>query len=335
MVARIEYELAGLDLAEVRFVVSPLNELTLSLRTWRDPGRYPVHLPWLRHTQPARGRLDRTLLLSLVSPELRTPDFLTPRPTGPLTRIEDELAAVARTPASVVREDLAEVHPDGLPSVLDGSAAAVRSRIVAVLTSYWETCFAPWWPRMRSILEADVVHRGRTMSRRGTAAMFADLSDRVAFADGTVTVRLSNPLYYRRSTAGEGLTLVPSLFTRGASVPVSAEEPPLIMYGARGVGTLWEAGRADEPAAALAAVLGEVRAGLLTTLATPASTTELAGRLGVTPSAVSQHLRALRDAGLLSAARAGRSVLYLRSELGDDLVGGGRGAVTPRGTNEA
>ena len=32
----IEYELAGNDLGEVRFAISPLNELALSLRTLRD-----------------------------------------------------------------------------------------------------------------------------------------------------------------------------------------------------------------------------------------------------------------------------------------------------------
>jgi DNA-binding transcriptional ArsR family regulator len=55
-------------------------------------------------------------------------------------------------------------------------------------------------------------------------------------------------------------------------------------------------------------------------LGEPASSTELAARLGVTPTAVNQHLRAMRSAGLLTTARRGRSVLYLRSDLGDRLV---------------
>ena len=41
---------------------------------------------------------------------------------------------------------------------------------------------------------------------------------------------------------------------------------------------------------------------------------------GVTASAVNQHLRVLRDAGLLVSTRYGRSVLYLRSELGSALL---------------
>lgn len=71
----------------------------------------------------------------------------------------------------------------------------------------------------------------------------------------------------------------------------------------------------------LAAILGVTRAGLLVHLETPASSTELAARLGVTTTAVNQHLRTLHAAGLLVSARHGRSVLYRRSDLGDQLAG--------------
>jgi Mn-dependent DtxR family transcriptional regulator len=53
----------------------------------------------------------------------------------------------------------------------------------------------------------------------------------------------------------------------------------------------------------------------------PASTTDLARRLNVTPSAVSQHLAVLRATGLVGRSRAGRVVLYGRTELADRLVG--------------
>ncbi|MFD6178001.1 MULTISPECIES: ArsR/SmtB family transcription factor [unclassified Isoptericola] len=322
----MHYELAGMDLADVRFAVSPLNELVLSLRAWRDPGRYPVHLPWLRRVQQARPTLDGEMLLALTNDSLWTPDYLTPRPGGPLTRIDDELAAVAAVDDATVAHDLAEVHPHGLPAALRGPVPQVRRRIDAALTAYWDACVAPVWPRMRAVLQADVVHRGTVISARGAGAMFADLAERVSFADGVVSVQLTTqPATRRRSTTGVGLTLVPTLFTRGASCPIDPAEPPVIMYGARGTGTLWEAARhvADD---ALVAVLGRARAGLLTALEQPASSTDLARRLDVTASAVNQHLRVLRDAGLLTSARAGRSVLYLRSEVGDALVGGGREA---------
>jgi hypothetical protein len=319
----MHYELVGMDLADVRFAVSPLNELVLSLRAWRDPGRFPMHLPWLRRVEEARPTLDGDMLLALTNESMWTPDFLTPRPGGPLTRIDDELAAAAAVEDAIVAQDLDEVHPDGLPTPLRGPVPDVRRRIVDALTAYWDACFAPVWPRMRAVLQADVVHRGTVISARGAGAMFADLAPRISFADGVVSVQLTTiAAARRRSTTGAGLTLVPTLFTRGATCPISPDEPPMIMYGARGTGTLWQAQRhvAD---AALVAVLGRARAGLLTALEHPASSTELARRLDVTTSAVNQHLRVLRDAGLLTSARAGRSVLYLRSEVGDALVGPG------------
>ncbi|MER6033878.1 ArsR family transcriptional regulator [Streptomyces sp. NPDC001835] len=70
---------------------------------------------------------------------------------------------------------------------------------------------------------------------------------------------------------------------------------------------------------ALVRLLGRPRARLLSLLAEPASTTELAHRLEVTPGAVSQHLAVLYDAGLLSRARSGRTVRYRRTPLGDAL----------------
>ncbi|MEV6907778.1 metalloregulator ArsR/SmtB family transcription factor [Amycolatopsis sp. NPDC051071] len=53
---------------------------------------------------------------------------------------------------------------------------------------------------------------------------------------------------------------------------------------------------------------------------TPATTTDLADALGVTPSAVSQHLKILRDSGLVARERSGRSVLYLTTPLGASLL---------------
>jgi DNA-binding transcriptional ArsR family regulator len=52
----------------------------------------------------------------------------------------------------------------------------------------------------------------------------------------------------------------------------------------------------------------------------PASTTQLAHRTGLSPAGVSQYLTALRDAGLVSAHRAGRSVLYARTAAAETLL---------------
>ncbi|MFC4071440.1 ArsR/SmtB family transcription factor [Actinoplanes subglobosus] len=317
----VRYRLVGHDLAGVRFAVSPLNELVLSLRSWRDPGRFPVHLPWIRRMQQARDVLDTEMLFALITERLWTPDFLTPLPRSPLTRLDDEFATVGATPPEVVRRDLRLLYggeDTRVPPVLRGPD--VLPRIVGALTAYWELCFAEHWPRMRALLEGDVTHRGREIAQHGLATMFAGLSDRVRMTGETVEVRLHSNVHYTRTTVG-GLTLIPTMWTPAVAAPISPDEPPIIIYLARGSGTLWQPEPLPAPGA-LAALLGNHRAGLLARLGTPTSSTELATRLGVTTTAVNQHLRALRAAGLLVSARHGRSVLYHRSDLGDRLLTG-------------
>ncbi|UOE43966.1 ArsR/SmtB family transcription factor [Agromyces larvae] len=318
----LRYLLTEDDLGAVRFGLSPLCELGLSLRAIRDPSRFPLQVGWLRRTESARERLDMRVLGALIDERLWTPDFLNPRPTSPLTRLEDELAALAATPREVFRADLVGVH-GRVPEVFEGSSRRALARIVRELTRLWETCFEPYWPRMRAVLEADIAYRGRQVAQSGVATMLNGLSSRIVYEHGLLSVMLRDPTERARPVGGEGLTLVPTMFTRRASAPIG-DGPPMIMYSARGQGTLWESERVANPAA-VAAILGDARASLLTMLGDPASSTELAVRLDVTPSAVNQHLRVLRAAGLLTSSRYGRSVLYLRSDLGTALLEGATG----------
>ncbi|MDG4808648.1 helix-turn-helix domain-containing protein [Micromonospora sp. WMMD1120] len=63
------------------------------------------------------------------------------------------------------------------------------------------------------------------------------------------------------------------------------------------------------------------RAGrLLTELVAPLSTTELARRSGMTAGGVSQHLGALRAAGLVLTHRRGRTLISARTDLAEALL---------------
>lgn len=317
----LRYVLNESDVAAVRFGISPLCELGLSLRAIRDPSRFPLQLPWLRRTEAARADLDLDVLTALIDDRLWTPDFLNPRPTSPLTRLDEELDALRQLPAEEFERDLVGVH-GRVPEVFAGSRRVAVRRLVDALSELWAATFEPYWPRMRAVLEADVVYRGRQIAQSGLATMLNGISSTVDYEGGVVSVRLKDPNDRVQHIDGLGLTLVPTMFTRRGSAPVG-DGPPMIMYPARGQGALWEAESVANPAA-VAAVLGETRARLLSALGDPASSTELGVRFGVTASAVNQHLRALRDAGLVVSTRYGHSMLYLRSELGSSLLAAGR-----------
>jgi len=320
----LELRLSVSDLASMWFAYSPLQETVFSIRALLLPGVYAPRPPWHDQVTEHLNPEDADLLYALMAPRRWLPDFLTPRPQTPTPRFADELDRVRATPAAVGWHDiLAAYGPDRLPPALSGGTDrpdALIDAIATVLDRYWRRCVRPWWPRMRAILDADIVYRSRRLTTGGAQALFADLHERVSWSDGVLTIRQSSrPERHTTAVDGRGLPLVPSLFARGAMTVVDPAGPPVISYPARGRATLWESA-APPTQAAIARLIGGPRARLLTLLAHPASTTELAYRLGITPAAVSQQLSVLYAAGLLTRARSGRTVLYARSALGDRLA---------------
>ncbi|CAM5303961.1 transcriptional regulator [Streptomyces avidinii] len=329
----ITFELGVEDLADTRFALSPLQETVLSLRVLREPGLSALHLPWRRSVLGRLGALDTGLLMSLVAARRTLPDFLTPRPTGFSPSFEDELAVVRATPPALVRRDLLAAHaPDPLPGPLrdagptasgggdDAAVAGLRDAVCALLRQYWQVAVEPVWPRMRLLLEADMTYRARQLAVGGARLLFADMHPNLRWRGGVLHIGQMISRHHV-AAAGRGLLLVPSVFAHKPAPPVGPDQPPALAYPSRGVATLWTAAPApDLPA--LVSLLGRARAGLLGLLEEPLPTIEIARRLEVTPSAVSQHLRVLYATGLVSRARDGRLVLYRRSALGDQLVVG-------------
>jgi DNA-binding transcriptional ArsR family regulator len=172
---------------------------------------------------------------------------------------------------------------------------------------------------MLTLLEGDVLYRARQLTLGGTSRLFADLDPQVKWDRETLYVVNE---YVTRSVQlnGRGLLLVPSVFV-WPRIFAKLDEPwqPVLRYPPRGVGRLWERDGRDVPQA-MTAVLGRSRSLLLTELDTPASTTDLARRTGLTAGGVSQHLTALRAAGLVTAHRTGRLVLYARTSIAEALL---------------
>ncbi|MFC7549021.1 metalloregulator ArsR/SmtB family transcription factor [Plantactinospora sp. GCM10030261] len=323
----IYFDLGVDDLADTRFAISPVADTVCSLCVLRDPGRYALHLPWRRDVLDRLGAVDTRLLMSLVGRSGALPDFLTPRPPDFALTIDEELDVIRRTPPDLVRRDLFATHrPDPPPEVLaesltggDRAVGRLRGALCDLLRHYWELAIEPYWSQIRLLLEADMTYRARRLARGGARLLFADLHPNVSWRDGTL--RIDKMIgHHRVAAAGRGLLLVPTLFAYKPVPPLDPTEPPWLAYPCRGVATLWAAPPAAD-GTALAALLGPPRATLLRLLAEELPTVELARRLRVTPSAVSQHLRVLHATGLVTRSRDGRRVLYRRSPLGDQLVG--------------
>jgi len=323
----LRFEVEPQDLLATRFAISPLFELNCLLRALSGRGSRNPLPPALRARLRPRFavlRRDSALdaVLALLLPR-EGANFIAPAPTSMAQTIDDDLAAVRATPSSVARAEIArfvERQPqlDARERALLGERAVV-ARIADTLGRAWFDLGAPDWPQLRAVCELDVVHRAGELGRGGWAAALAGLHDAVRWNAGGIEIaRMTGGTV---AVGGAGLTLVPSVFVwPGLAAHYDDRWPKAIVYPARGTAALLEPAR-NRPPGALVALVGRSRAALLTALAEPASTTQLARSQQMAVGAVGDHLAVLRDAKLVDRARSGRSVLYRRTPLGDALAG--------------
>lgn len=309
----LELSFTAADVAYTRFAFSPVWECVASVLVLKGELGRGIHEHW---TVQARERLrgfDWRPLGDLIEPAAFViPGFVCPPPTSPLPDLDAELAVLRATPAEQIAREVAAI-----PAI---TSPPPDARVLAdVIEEYWDRAIAPFWPRIRALLEADVQYRARRLTTGGASALFADLNPVVRWHDDRL--RIDHPrVSARRVLPGKGLLLVPSAFAwpRVFSITVPGWQPTM-RYPPRGVAELWVT-RAVSPSAALVGVFGATRARLLTELVNPASTTDLARRTGRTPGGVSQHLTALKAAGLVTGNRVGRQVLYARTAVAEELL---------------
>ncbi|MGQ5264595.1 DUF5937 family protein [Micromonospora sp. ZYX-F-536] len=310
------------DLALTRFAVSPLWEVIASVRVIRQPHRFPEHLAWFGRVRPGLARLDWRLLADLVQvPTLVIPPFVCPPPATSQPDLDVELTTLVATAPEAVRASL-----DALPGARSSRLTALYAdpvveltRLAEVIRAYADAVLVPYWPRMRTLLEREVLLGAQRIASDGVHGLLNHLDPYVRLEADTLRVD-HIVLAGAVRLDGRGLLLVPSVFG-GPRVWSNFGSPgqPVLRYPARAVATLWERDPAPR-GRGLARVVGRTRAALLHELAVPTSTLELADRCGLTSGTVSQHLGALRDAGLVGTHRVGRFVLYARTTAGEVLV---------------
>jgi DNA-binding transcriptional ArsR family regulator len=343
----LRIEVSNEDLARSRFAISPLWELTCALRrlaettpgslppAWSGLVRHqviPALEPWLARARDRYRKLAREADLAVIH-ALGGPgygvDFLSPIPASVSTTISDLLTRVRETSPVQAHREIAETlhrYPIQNPRVrqiLDSNQ--VTGYAADVLAVAWDALLEPEWPTLRALLERDVVHRAGQLAAKGWAAALADLSPRIQWRDGRIECdELSTE--HETGLGGRGMLFIPSIFVWPATaINLDPPWPPALTYPARGVAALWEDAVREDPREAAAArplkrLLGRSRATILLALENPASTTQLTALLGHSLGGLGDHLAVLRAAGLVTKARAGRSVLYRRTPAGDALV---------------
>lgn len=322
----LRFEVGADDLLRSRFAISPLFELDNLLRKLSGLSPYRLPAAWSARLTPVYRRLRATTDLDVVlalHSRTRGPGFTAPPPRSLAQSIEEDLATVRATALPDARREIARclnlrpAHDERILAVLR-SDDVVELTARALETAWYELAAADWL-QLRALCERDVVHRAGQLSRSGWVAALDGLHPRVRWREGAIEVLRSAenrtvPLH------GQGLLLVPSVFLwPQVAAHVDEPWPATLIYPARGIAALWET-PATAIQGALGALVGRARAGLLTALDQPASTTQLARSLGLATGAVGDHLTILHNAGLLTKARSGRSVLYRRTPLGAALV---------------
>ena len=252
------------------------------------------------------------------------PAFLFPPATQPWGVLDQELEQIAASPPAVVRAELDKVREGRpLPAVLGplyDDPAGQLPAVVAELARYWEAAIEPVWERVRALCTADLAHRMEQFADGGLARLLANLHPDLGFTDELLRIDKPHHCSHRFDLAGTGIVLVPCAFTwPSLSVDCCGVDQPALIYPPRGVAELWQdtpAERADP----LSALVGRTRAELLASLDLPRTTTQLAVELELSPAAVSQHLKILHNAALVTAQRHGRMVHYQRTPAATTLL---------------
>lgn len=319
----IEFRLTPGDISAIRFGLSPGMELAGAVRTLVDPSQHPLHWGWVRGLRADVPTEALKLLGVLVGSAGYLPDFLTSTPGWDLTP-DVELARLRETHLDGVRRDLHKVvvRSSGRRRALVEQLAADPARTRAAVADAWEEVWGallePQWPTLERLLRADVSSRARRISEHGLAAMVGTLHEQVTWRDDVVEVRI--PTHSQTiDCTGTGLMLVPSVFRRTCGAVGDAPAHPMLFYPAHGISETWHEQDVDD-GTALATLLGEGRARVLTSLDEPLSTTETARACDLAVSTASHHLTVLRNAALVDSRRTAHMVLHTRTPVGDALV---------------
>jgi DNA-binding transcriptional ArsR family regulator len=330
----ITIHLSTEDLTKVRLAPSPLWETVTSFGVLLHHEQDPVHAAWAARARRVLPGTDLSALVAAMCVAGRCPDFLTPPPDASVATFGEELERLRATPAEVVHEEVeafvrqekqqfGSLAPEKarLLEIYLSDPEGSLERLVGELRRYHDLALAPYWPRIQEHLEGDTIRRGQALALGGVEALLSGLHPKASYGGGVL--ELDKAYEAIIEPAGRGITLVPCVFAwPRVEVLVQPGYQPTLAYGPRGVANLWSSSSLAPNGVAIEAALGARRASILKgLLPVPATTTELAHQLRLSPATISAHLSRLKAAQLVEPHRNGKRVYYRLSGAGESLLG--------------
>jgi DNA-binding transcriptional ArsR family regulator len=301
------------DLARVRMAPGPdhLWEISNSIQTLqrRDGGH--AFGAWRRWAQPRLPSSCRRLLSPLLPPSGYSPDFLTPT-YGDGGSLQAAVQTLVSTPPPRLRSDLARVATSrplpGWAGHLAGGDAAVREQLGRAVRDYHLRALAPFWHRIHAHIDADRIVRLRSLLEGGVDGLLSGLGPQ--FRWRPPVLEANYPVDHQLWLKGRGLVLQPSFFCWPTPVTLAdGDLQPILVYPIEHAEDWTGRHPVERDSGPLGPLLGHTRAAVLRATRTGSTTGELARLLGVTHPAISQHVKVLRAAGLVTTVRsAGRSL---------------------------
>ncbi|WP_214322274.1 ArsR/SmtB family transcription factor [Nonomuraea sediminis] len=278
-------------LAATTFAISPLHHTLFAALCLRHPGFAVPGSPWrdLARRTPAKALpfIRRVHRIRLSKSGFLWVDM--PLPTG-TQAVTDELDMLT----SCGHRDIADA-----------------------LRAFYTCCVAPEWNAIRHRLSLHVSRCAELISTRGLGVALSHLTPRLSWDDCALHIDTSGVMPPPFDLGDRGVTFSPLLSaTRHfMGFAFTCDDPrPVLTY---------PVADAPPPAATvdtLAQVVGQARARVLRSIGSGTATGELARSLAVSASTASEHLTALRQAGLVDTRREGRAVRHVLTALGHELL---------------
>jgi hypothetical protein len=323
MVWRIHFTAEDLERIQVRPTFGPLAETVKATYLLRCTGQSRASYRQWRSLVKDRLTPQMTALTALIPPGSSGVDL--PMLTGAAPTLEQGVKALLAVPREhflVEMEFTDRQHklPAAVWAVAETGGQA-RLQLAAAAVAAHQALVEPYWNRIQACLHAERVARLRTLAAGGPDGLLSSLQSQwVRWRSPVLEVLV--PGDYDVPLNGRGIALVSSVFV--GQIPMLHTNPndptavPWLVLPPAGLRHLWDNPRSH--GAALAALVGRNRAAVLRTIADGCSTTELAGRVGISLAAASQHASVLRDAGLIITHRQGSAVLHVLTPLGAELL---------------